>query len=386
MFSNQAAEASVNAPARCLAAVRADKTEARFVVGTCSLHEPNEIAVLRFHSDMNELAVDGTIEHPSGPVGVLCMHPTDKHQMLTAAEDNPTVNLWRLPEEVMDKTDNLDYNPDGDGGASAQPTQTYSPELITTLPHDPDSNIVDIVWRDSSTTFDEDSAAPGEVITLDKAGQIAQWDMAASQAVRHEVVADENQVTPPRLAWDPHHHSSVAVTAGVSVHILDWRIDKSLSTGACASFKAHRYGVTDLSFNPNKPHVVATAGQDSLLKFWDLRNAKTPLLSARGAHSHYTWGVEYNPFHDQLVLSSGTDSIVNLWRISTISSAPLLTLDEGDDRPESFNVRVSRFEHGDSVYAMAWGASDAWIYASVGYDGKIALHHVPSKEKYKILL
>ena len=135
---------------------------------------------------------------------------------------------------------------------------------------------------------------------------------------------------------------------------------------------------------------MTTAGQDGLLKFWDLRSAKQPLLVARGGHRHWVSRVSYNPFHDQLVLSAGTDSLVNLWRVSTISSAPLLTLDESADENQSEtsgpNVRVSRYEHIDSVYALAWGAADAWIYTTVGYDGKVVLNHVPSKEKYKILL
>jgi EARP and GARP complex-interacting protein 1 len=126
-----------------------------------------------------------------------------------------------------------------------------------------------------------------------------------------------------------------------------------------------------------------------MVKFWDMRSAKLPLLVARGGHNHYVCNVKYNPFHDQLVVSTGTDSIVNLWRVSTISSAPLLTLDE--DNPEksetsALNVRVSRYEHTDSVYGMTWSAADAWVYVTVSYDGKVVLNHVPSKEKYKILL
>ena len=389
MFSNQVAEVALSAPAKCLEAVRADKLESRFIVGSCSLHDANELTVIRFHSELNELGVDATLDHPSGPVGVLCTNPTDKYLLLSAAEENPTVNLWRVPEEVMDMTEELDYNPEG-GETVAAPTDSHSLELVTTLPHDPDSHIVDIAWRDTSLDFDDDSAVAGEVLTMDRAGQITQWDITTAQSVRSETIRDENQITPPNLSWDPHHSYAVAVTAGSSVHILDWRADTSIPTGTCASFVAHRYGVTSVDFNPNKPHVVATAGQDGLLKFWDLRNAKRPLLTGRGGHSHYAWQVKYNPFHDQLVVSTGTDSVVNLWRVSTISSAPLLTLgnnnEEAGSETSAPNVRVSRFEHGDSVYGMAWGAADAWIYATVGYDGKVVLNHVPSKEKYKILL
>ena len=102
--------------------------------------------------------------------------------------------------------------------------------------------------------------------------------------------------------------------------------------------------------------------------------------------------------------------------MSTISSAPLVMLDEttrtfeeqfisgsteqennnplsNDNNedgtstiPEGPNVRVSRYEHMDSVNAITWSAADAWCYLSASYDGKVVLNHVPSKEKYKILL
>ena len=100
--------------------------------------------------------------------------------------------------------------------------------------------------------------------------------------------------------------------------------------------------------------------------------------------------------------------MVNLWRMSTISSAPLVMLEEDDMAaaaaiggdssyhrdaedgrtavPEGPNVRVAGYEHMDSVNAIAWGAADAWIYVSASYDGKLVLNHVPSQEKYKILL
>ena len=112
-------------------------------------------------------------------------------------------------------------------------------------------------------------------------------------------------------------------------------------------------------------------------------------MTTRGGHSHYATRVQYNPFHDQLVLSTGTDAVVNLWRMSTISSAPLLPSGDGSSNKSETsapNVRVARHEQGDSVYGAVWGAADAWMYMTVSYDGKVALHHVPSKEKYKILL
>jgi hypothetical protein len=60
--------------------------------------------------------------------------------------------------------------------------------------------------------------------------------------------------------------------------------------------------------------------------------------------------------------------------------------DENMSEISAPNVRVERYDHGEAVYGASWSAADAWIYMTLGYDGKAVLHHVPSKEKYKILL
>jgi hypothetical protein len=158
-----------------------------------------------------------------------------------------------------------------------------------------------------------------------------------------------------------------------------------------------------------------------------------PVCVARGGHSHYCTSIRYNPFHDQLVVSTGTDQKSNLWRLSSCSSAPILlpttttttttsssssgqvndmihATDEDNDYHDltnhnhtmtptstkkhhdlntvATNVCVQQqYEYGDAVYTTAWGANDAWIYLTISYqDGKAVLQHVPSTEKYKILL
>jgi len=177
----------------------------------------------------------------------------------------------------------------------------------------------------------------------------------------------------------------------------------------------------------------------------DGQSSQPPLLKAvRGGHSHWVTRAVYNPFHDQLVLSGGSDGIANLWRISSCSSAPLLELNDDDDEEEedgessrdlegddvvdekdevathdgetesrkptsedddgevrfdkkaesksptnnsiAQDVRVTRFECSDVTADLAWSTTDPWVYATLSHDGAVVVHHVPSKEKYKILL
>ena len=122
------------------------------------------------------------------------------------------------------------------------------------------------------------------------------------------------------------------------------------------------------------------------------------------------WRVAYNRFHDQLVLSSSSDTLVSLWRVSSISSAPLLELDEDAgcvgsgrlhapvaltrclccaahrERPAA-DALVKEFEeHQDSVYGLDWSYNSAWVFASMSFTGRVAVSHVPPPEMYKILL
>lgn len=85
--------------------------------------------------------------------------------------------------------------------------------------------------------------------------------------------------------------------------------------------QANDVWVRDLDFNPNKPHHIATVGDDCKLRFYDTRNTKTPLKETM-SHSHWAWSVQYNRFHDELVLTSGSDCKVNLHGYPSISSSP----------------------------------------------------------------
>ena len=107
-----------------------------------------------------------------------------------------------------------------------------------------------------------------------------------------------------------------------------------------------------------------------------------------GAHKHWATCALYNRFHDQLVLSCGTDYAVKLWRAASVSSAPpSVEVDDAELTDAEADGLVKAFEeHEQSVFAAAWSAADAWIFASLSLDGKVVINHVPPAEKYKILL
>lgn len=53
--------------------------------------------------------------------------------------------------------------------------------------------------------------------------------------------------------------------------------------------------------------------------------------------------------------------------------------------PMTDEVICTYEEHEDSVYKAVWSSADAWILASLSYDGRLVINHVPTKEKFAIL-
>ena len=43
-------------------------------------------------------------------------------------------------------------------------------------------------------------------------------------------------------------------------------------------------------------------------------------------------------------------------------------------------------EHENSVYSAVWSTADPWVFASLSYDGRLVINHVPRQTKYQILL
>lgn len=190
------------------------------------------------------------------------------------------------------------------------------------------------------------------------------------------------------IAWNPHDEQVISYASGCAIETIDFRVNGKPMKIA----NAHLSTVYDIDYNPNKAHCLASGGEDGTIKFWDLRQCKQSLLSLP-AHSHWVVCVQYNRCHDQLLLTSSTDASYALWRIPSVSSAPLIDLDEQDIMNESASgayiadTKVTQYEdHCQSVYSVNWAANGSWRFASLSFDGSVNMHTVPSSEKYKILL
>ena len=132
-------------------------------------------------------------------------------------------------------------------------------------------------------------------------------------------------------------------------------------------------------------HNIA-GGDDGVTHIWDTRETGQP-LATRKDHSHWVWSVRYNSFHDQLLLSSSSDSHVVLSSLASLSSEPYGHLvEEDEERAVLEDGVISLFtDHEDSVYTAEWSTADPWTFASLSYDGRLVIGHVPRTVKFKIL-
>ncbi|CAN0135650.1 unnamed protein product [Ectocarpus sp. 12 AP-2014] len=428
MFSSASSTYNLKRPARCIAALAPEEespeeeqqggiSSSRFVVGTCSLREPNELHVLGFHEESNELLCHQALSHPDEIWGV-SPSPTDPSLLVTcsngakAGQSNGgvgfKVSLWRLPTPDPNDDPLHEHVMGGERGHPLEPIGEPLAELGGLK-----AAATAMLWSPPGGGSTSSRGGAGEFVTLAD-GLLKRWNLGdgrfeeAGSATVCEGGQGGGATTAgrgaPAAAWDPHRPVEVATAASCSVTCWDLRTMKATTSVA----EAHRFAVRDLDYNPNKPFCLATCGEDRLIKFWDLRRPNAPVKTIVG-HDHWVNTVKYNRFHDQLLVSGSSDCMVHLWRVSSVSSAPLLEPEDDDaggldgdaggdggggfggggngSKGEAADIRVRTFdEHEESVYSLAWSASDAWVMASLSYDGLVVLNHVPSTEKYKILL
>ncbi|CAM9560988.1 unnamed protein product [Chrysoparadoxa australica] len=357
--------------ARCLCPVHSnDEGDSRlFLAGTASLQAKNQLHMVQFNEEQHswqsravyshpdEVCCMSTSPHDEGLV-LTCSNTSSKESAWERSKEGFHTGLWRMPSVAEDST-----------GLEPDPVQLERVADLGTMP---------LAARALCWAGEDQVVAAGS-------SDLSVWDLASGQRLHRAELCQDHSVNA--AAVSPHQASDVAVATGHSVTLHDTR---DLQAGAATTIDAG-YGtaVLGLDFNPNKPFHLATCGEGRILRFWDTRKSSTPLKSVHGNASHWITSIRYNAFHDQLLVTAGTERFVNLWRLGSLSStaAEQLAVAEEEGEDGAADVLIKRFEeHEESVYAVAWSASDPWSFASLAYDGTLALCQVPSAVKYQIIL
>ena len=184
--------------------------------------------------------------------------------------------------------------------------------------------------------------------------------------------------------WNPHrNYHQYATVCGAQVVGWDTRTgDQAWSLHNIVTNQSIR----SLDFNPNKQYYMVTGCDDGAVSVWDVRSADQALTTLR-QHSHWVWSTRYNTYHDQLLLSAGSDSKVVMTSVASLSSEPYGAIvdEEGDGKKLEDGVISVWTDHEDSVYTAEWSSADPWTFASLSYDGRLVIGHVPQHVKFNIL-
>ena len=401
------------------------------MVGTCSSREANEIQVLDFDEEANSLHLVGTLRH-EGQVNALAPAPHDASLVATcgATERGSSTKVhrfdggaWAGGDAWAGDDDAVASDGEGPGvlGGGDRPALTRRaseaewgddggarPLAAAAVLGDPrPSPCVAVLW------CPREHERPSSLAAVD-ATALRCYDVERPGAPTTEVAFHGSRSRSCGAAWSPHSATEIAVARRDGcVALYDARAPtKSSPASTIAGGGGPRLSV---DYNPNKPFTIATGGADGLARIHDVRYDRP--LKILKAHAGWCAAVAYNRYHDQLLATGGADRNVGLWRISSVSSAPLLDLelDDGEGANETdgassksartapssaatptpaggaggdaADVQVRDFDlHDDAVAGIAWSHCDAWCFASLSHDGRVSLNHVPSPEKYKILL
>ncbi|KAI8804964.1 WD40-repeat-containing domain protein [Cladochytrium replicatum] len=375
---------AVKNQARSLAPVCAEEERNRFLIGTYSPKNDNEIHLVEFDED--EFDVTSHVFKHDKEVTSLSPSPTKADLLFTTYSelvDNKikhAATLWMVGALEVD-----------DSGRLRNMQGTLGPLL--NVASDALDGIQRVLWsptKSSSSVITVGSRAIG-VTSIDQGLTTAK--VTSKLALPDE---EDSKVISSAIC-NPHTVDQVLATAGTDIYSWDTRSGRAQLTIP----RAHRMNIRDIDCNPNRPHHIATAGDDCKVRFWDTRRSDKPIMELSD-HSHWIWSIIFNRSHDQLFLTAGSDCIVNLQSIVSISSAPLGGDDEYDDETGyggSSDGSVDRLynkpqdgliatydEHEYSVYATAWSPADPWTFASLSHDGTMVIRQVPRDHKYKILL
>ncbi|KAJ3296795.1 Protein tssc1 [Borealophlyctis nickersoniae] len=355
--------------ARNITAQLGEQDRNRFLVGTVSLKQDNEVD---FDEDEFEITAH-VYKHPDEVLSIAPC-PAQADVLFTCHKEGANkykATLWKLGALEMDE------------GGRLKNHNGILEETLVLAPTADLPSINRILWDPSGTT--EKVIALGD----NSIGVYALEDGFSSAKLVNtfQIPAIPNDARSMKVrtgAWNPHSADLVALGTGCSVRAWDLRT----MSAAFVIPNAHTVAIKDVDYNPNKPYNIATGGDDCKIRFWDVRNCDKPLKEISD-HTHWVWSVRFNRFHDQLLLSSSSDCQVNLQSIISISSAPLSD-DTSDSESENSppgstsddeyggkpvdGLVAAYDQHEESVYSVAWSNGDPWIFASLSYDGRVVVN------------
>lgn len=77
---------------------------------------------------------------------------------------------------------------------------------------------------------------------------------------------------------------------------------------------AHEGAIRDIRWNPFIPYWVATAGEDSIIRVWDIRMERSPVRELSN-HLNSVNSISWSPTNCDILVSGGSDRRYNIWNL-----------------------------------------------------------------------
>jgi len=177
---------------------------------------------------MESVSLISVYSHP-GDVISLAPHPRDPTLLLTSTSDGDAC-LW-----CTNASDPEESIPTSLASSAAAPLKAVAKV--------PQIALSKLLW-----CFEY----PEKVLTL---GQkiVNVWDI--SETIK-ESDSIKLSASPVAGAWDPHHSNSICIAE--KCRVFGWDLRSHKNTFSIDS--AHKYGLRDVDYNPNKPFFLASCG------------------------------------------------------------------------------------------------------------------------------
>jgi EARP and GARP complex-interacting protein 1 len=311
--------------AKSLSAHVGDENHHGFLVGTCNLRGPNELRLLRYYEDDDEIECIIAYSHPRGEILQVSPCPFDATIVATvysSMSGEIGSAIWKLNnlplDDSIDVENSLKQSNQTNGDNSGvdnndflgMSPNAHSLELIAELPFPKGATNQMVSW--SPLGFHPVNQTT-EFVTVDLVNGVSVFELALpSSEAKNEVGMLVPKATIPLIDvgflggvnWDPHHPSEIAIACDSMVLIID--IKSATVVRTITNVVPQGCVIRSISYNPNKPWFIATGGDDYLCKIWDIRRPHLPVKILAG-HTHWVTCVAFNPFHDQLILTSSSD-------------------------------------------------------------------------------
>ncbi|KAJ3166333.1 hypothetical protein HDU88_003557 [Geranomyces variabilis] len=164
-----------------------------------------------------------------------------------------------------------------------------------------------------------------------------------------KVTATESVGTDALLtaSWSPHMGSQLICTGGVdrSINVIDARLFGGTSASIWKTLDGHQSAVTALEFNPFIPYLMASAGEDAVVKMWDLRYLQH-CVGRIDAHYQGIHSLAWSNSHAETLTTASSDRSWRAWAFMSGADTVRTTT------PDVF-VSCPGSEWGRALYAEA---------------------------------